>query len=214
MLGEHMKGINLGEPSIVLGENKLRVELDRKALFALASDTRLEILKALQSERRTVSQLADTLGVDKAAVYRHLKKLEEGEFVKREDDHGFVYYRLSWKARDIISPGENTRIIVLISSSLVLMIIAAFLLIGLTAGSSTPFQDAQEAGNGYEPTDSRDPGLGVVNNDNILSYLVIGLIASISIILVVWAARTLWRPKQANPFPDGNLDTLSMALDD
>ncbi len=94
-----MKGINLGEPPIVLGEKKLRVELDKKALFALASDTRLEILKALQSERRTVSQLAETLGVDKAAVYRHLKKLEEGDFVKREDDHGFVYYRLSWKAQ-------------------------------------------------------------------------------------------------------------------
>jgi DNA-binding transcriptional ArsR family regulator len=209
-----MKGINLGEPPIVLGESKLRVELDRKALFALASDTRLEILKALMSERRTVSQLADTLGVDKAAVYRHLKKLEEGDFVKREDDHGFVYYRLSWKARDIISPGENTRIIVLISSSIVLMVIAAFLLIGLTAGSSTPFQDAQEAGNGYLPTDSRDPGLGGANSDNMLSYLAIGLIASISLILIIWAARTLWRPKQADPLPDGTLDVLAVALDD
>jgi DNA-binding transcriptional ArsR family regulator len=209
-----MKGINLGEPPIVLGESKLRVELDRKALFALASDTRLEILKALMSERRTVSQLAETLGVDKAAVYRHLKKLEEGDFVKREDDHGFVYYRLSWKARDIISPGENTRIIVLISSSIVLMVIAAFLLIGLTTGSSTPFQDAQEAGNGYLPTDSRDPGLGGANNDNMLSYLVIGLIASISLILIIWAARTLRRPKQAGPLPDGTLDVQAVALDD
>jgi DNA-binding transcriptional ArsR family regulator len=207
-----MKGINLGEPPIVLGESKLRVELDRKALFALASDTRLEILKALMSERRTVSQLADSLGVDKAAVYRHLKKLEEGDFVKREDDHGFVYYRLSWKARDIISPGENTRIIVLISSSIVLMVIAAFLLIGLTAGSSTPFQDAQEAGNGYVPTDGQDPGLG--GNEDTLSFLAIGLIASISLILIIWAARTLWRPKQADPLPDGTLDIQAVALDD
>lgn len=207
-----MKGINLGEPPIVLGESKLRVELDRKALFALASDTRLEILKALVSERRTVSQLAETLGVDKAAVYRHLKKLEEGDFVKREDDHGFVYYRLSWKARDIISPGENTRIIVLISSSIVLMVIAAFLLIGLTTGSSTPFQDAQEAGIGYEPTEGRDPGLG--GNEDTLSFLVIGLIASISLILIIWAARTSWRPKQAGPLPDGTFDVQAVALDD
>lgn len=209
-----MKGINLGEPPIVLGESKLRVELDRKALFALASDTRLEILKALMSERRTVSQLAETLGVDKAAVYRHLKKLEEGDFVKREDDHGFVYYRLSWKARDIISPGENTRIIVLISSSIVLMVIAAFLLIGLTGGQSSPYLDQKEATSGGEPTDYQDPGLGGANEIDMLALVIVGLIAMISVLLIIWATRTLWRPKQADPLPDGTLDVQAVALDD
>ncbi|MFH1580220.1 MAG: winged helix-turn-helix domain-containing protein, partial [Thermoplasmatota archaeon] len=82
-----------------LGDPRMRVELDKKALFALASDTRLDILKSLQPMRRTVSQLAESLNIDKAAVFRHLKKMEEGGLVKRYEDHGFVYYGLSWKAR-------------------------------------------------------------------------------------------------------------------
>lgn len=107
----------------------MRVEIDKRALFALASDTRLDILRALQPMRRTVTQLAETLNIDKAAVHRHLKKLEEGGFVKRFEDHGFVYYGLSWKARDILSPNENTRVIVLLSSSWVFILVTAFLII-------------------------------------------------------------------------------------
>jgi ArsR family transcriptional regulator len=112
----------------------MRVELDKKSLFALASDTRLEILKALQPMRRTVSQLSEALDIDKAAVYRHLKKMEEGGLVVRQEDHGFVYYGLSWKARDLMSPNENTKIIILISSVFVFSILAAFfLMVGLVA---------------------------------------------------------------------------------
>ena len=167
-----MKGINLGEPPIVLGEKKLRVELDKKALFALASDTRLEILKALQSERRTVSQLAETLGVDKAAVYRHLKKLEEGDFVKREDDHGFVYYRLSWKARDIISPGENTRIIVLISASVALLMVAALILFAMSSSGGAPYFEPQEADNSVQR--HRWPGPPIWRNGGHLIIVMAG----------------------------------------
>jgi DNA-binding transcriptional ArsR family regulator len=112
----------------------MRVELDKKSLFALASDTRLEILKALQPMRRTVSQLSETLNIDKAAIHRHLKKMEDGGLVVRQEDHGFVYYGLSWKARDLMSPNENTKIVILISSVFVFSILAAFfLLVGLVA---------------------------------------------------------------------------------
>ncbi len=105
----------------------MRVELDKKALFALASDSRLEILKAMQPMRRTVTQLADCIGIDKAAVHRHLKTLEGGGLVKRYEDHGFVYYGLSWKSRDLLSPGENTRVVILLSSICVMVGIAAIL---------------------------------------------------------------------------------------
>src|SRR5512137_2066065 len=103
---------------------EMRVELDKKSLFALASDTRLDILRALQPMRRTVTQLSESLNIDKAAVHRHLKKMEEGELVKRYEDHGFVYYGLSWKARDILSPGENTKIILLLSCTWILVMVA------------------------------------------------------------------------------------------
>src|SRR5688572_10306233 len=102
----------LEKPVPSLGEPSMRVDLDKKALFALASDTRLEILRALQPMRRTVTQLAEALDVDKGAVHRHLQKLVDGGLAKRHEDHGFVYYGLSWKARDLLAPNENTKVIV------------------------------------------------------------------------------------------------------
>ena len=74
--------------------------------------------------------------MDKSAVHRHLKKLGEGGFVKREEDHGFVYYGLSWKARDILSPNENTKIVVLITASIVL--IGAMILMIYMANTANP----------------------------------------------------------------------------
>jgi DNA-binding transcriptional ArsR family regulator len=110
------KGLSIPNPFSYPKGPKMKVEIDKQALFALASDSRIEILKALGPQRRTVTQLADSLEIDKAAVHRHLKKLEEGGFVVRYEDHGFVYYGLSWKARDIISPGENTKIVIVFAS--------------------------------------------------------------------------------------------------
>ncbi len=129
----------LGNLVLPLGESPMRVELDKKALFALASDTRLEILRALQPMRRTVTQLAESLEVDKAAVHRHLQKLIEGDLVKRYEDHGFVYYGLSWKARDLLAPNENTKVIVHLATffwAIMGVIAAAALAIGSRVLSS------------------------------------------------------------------------------
>ena len=126
-------------PLFHLGTPHMKVELKKNSLFALASDTRREILKMLQPMRRTVSQLSESLNIDKAAVHRHLKKMEEGGLVTRYEDHGFVYYGLSWKARDLLSPNENTRIIVLLSSTLVLVVLLAFFLtVGMAATNTVP----------------------------------------------------------------------------
>jgi DNA-binding transcriptional ArsR family regulator len=121
----------------------MRVELDKKSLFALASDTRLDILRSLQPMRRTVSQLSEALDIDKAAVHRHLKKMEEGGLVKRFEDHGFVYYGLSWKARDLLSPNENTRIIILLSASWILCLAIIFLVVLGTTNNGTVLSPAE-----------------------------------------------------------------------
>jgi len=121
----------------------MRVELDKKSLFALASDTRLDILRSLQPMRRTVSQLSESLDIDKAAVHRHLKKMEEGGLVKRFEDHGFVYYGLSWKARDLLSPNENTRIIILLSASWILCLAVVFLVVLGTTDNGTVLSPAE-----------------------------------------------------------------------
>jgi DNA-binding transcriptional ArsR family regulator len=193
------------KPPFHPGADRMKVELDKKSLFALASDTRLEILHSLQPMRRTVSQLAESMNIDKAAVFRHLKKMEEGGLVKRFEDHGFVYYGLSWKARDLLSPNENTRIIILLSSSWVILIAVVLLLsfsyIGMThAQTGSPSGDPRfdpkiNWGYSSQGNSTSEKILGVPFDwDHLLSVVVPFLI--VPVVLALWATRLMRRPRQ------------------
>ncbi len=46
--------------------------IDRKALFALASETRIEILKKLDKRRMTLTELSESLNMSKTTVKEHL----------------------------------------------------------------------------------------------------------------------------------------------
>lgn len=98
---------------------EFRVTLDREAFKVLASDTRLDILKALDERPMTVSELGRKLDLNKATVFEHLEKLASAGLVKKQDDdeRKWVYYSLSWKARRILHP-ERVTIALLFSSSL------------------------------------------------------------------------------------------------
>ncbi|MBI2078614.1 MAG: ArsR family transcriptional regulator [Euryarchaeota archaeon] len=93
-----------------------KIVLDAESFKALASDTRLQILKALDARPLTVSELSRFLDLNKATVFEHLKQLMAAELTKREDDPArkWVYYKLTWKGRNILHP-ENVQIFVLLS---------------------------------------------------------------------------------------------------
>lgn len=170
----------------------MRVELDKKSLFALASDTRLEILKKLQPMRRTVSQLSEALDIDKAAIHRHLKKMEEGGLVVRQEDHGFVYYGLSWKARDLMSPNENTKIVILISSALVFSIVASFFLASALLASD-PINVLIPRGALEEQTSSYEASGWESGTWNVL---ILTICAAAAVIVSAIALRKVRRPRQ------------------
>ncbi|MDD1743664.1 MAG: winged helix-turn-helix domain-containing protein [Methanomassiliicoccales archaeon] len=177
----------------------MRVELDKQALFALASDSRIEILKALGPQRRTVTQLADSMGIDKAAVHRHLKKLEEGGFVVRDEDHGFVYYGLSWKARDIISPGENTKIVIVFAMGWLMVAGAAVAI--WTALSGIAARGA-EVTQGSTPGGAGDQFLGLPEIG--WEWTILGvLLAVLAIGLIYLGYRRLRRPRQTGEIAKG-----------
>jgi len=178
-----------------VGRGKLRVELDKKSIMALASDTRLEILKSLLPMRRTVSQLSEALDIDKAAVHRHLKKMEDGGLVKRDEDHGFVYYGLTWKARDLLSPNENTRIVILLSASWILgLVVALFVAAGLMAQSGNDtlceMLAIEDSTRSHYPED-----VGTFSTWMYPAGL-LGIIAVSATVLALWLNR---KPAQASP---------------
>lgn len=187
----------------------MRIELDKKALFALASETRLEILKALQPMRRTVSQLSEALNIDKAAVHRHLKKMEEGGLVKRYEDHGFVYYGLTWKARDLLAPDENTKIVILISATWLLLLGALlFLVAGLMAthGNDSLYELLPTASpRSDESYDLGHPYHGVDWTSWALPALAFGAAAiATAVLALVRLRRPLQRTSQGTEFADGH----------
>lgn len=192
------------EQLIPLREPSMRVELDKKALFALASDTRLDILKSLQPMRRTVTQLADTLGIDKAAVHRHLKTLEEGGFVRRYEDHGFVYYGLSWKSRDLLSPNDNTRVVILLSACIVFIGVLALIAAAVFMAPEVVFPDATR-GTDYASGDASEDGPGIADlatSPDVLLIVVVAVAISTAIMVTAAGAlRVMRRPRQPGMSP-------------
>jgi DNA-binding transcriptional ArsR family regulator len=92
-----------------------KIVLDAEAFKALASDTRLHILKALDARPLTVSELSRLLELNKATVFEHLKQLMAADLAKREDDPArkWVYYRLTWKGKNVLHP-ENAQIFLML----------------------------------------------------------------------------------------------------
>jgi len=62
---------------------------------ALAEPSRLEILHALRSGERTVSELLVATGLGQANVSKHLQVLHGAGFVGRRKDGVSTYYRLA-----------------------------------------------------------------------------------------------------------------------
>lgn len=63
-------------------------------LRALASEPRLKIVLFLRKNRRTVSEIAEYLGVSAPTVIFHLAKLLREGYVQREREGKHMYYSL------------------------------------------------------------------------------------------------------------------------
>lgn len=104
------------------------IPLDGDLIKVLASDTRREILGLLKDRRRTVTELADDLDLQKATVHEHLKKLVDSELVQREeDDRLWVYYQLTPRGKRILNPSRS-RIYLVVGLGVLAAIVGAIVL--------------------------------------------------------------------------------------
>lgn len=97
-----------------------KITLDRETFKALASDTRLDILKTLDGRNLGLNEIARVTSLNKATLHEHLAKLNEAGLIKRteRDGHKWVYYKLTWKGESLLHP-ENTKIVVLFATTLI-----------------------------------------------------------------------------------------------
>jgi DNA-binding transcriptional ArsR family regulator len=97
-----------------------KVTLDMSTFKALASDTRLDILRTLDGKKMGLNEISKITKLNKATLHEHLSKLHEAGLVKRKEreGHKWVYYKLSWKGECLLHP-ENTRIVVLFTMTFI-----------------------------------------------------------------------------------------------
>lgn len=116
----------------------VKITLDRETFKALASDTRLTILKALDGKNMGLNEIAKVSNLNKATLHEHLGKLNEAGLIKRteRDGHKWVYYKLTWKGQSLLHP-ENAKIVVLFTTTFVALWIGIIQLIWYIKGTVT-----------------------------------------------------------------------------
>jgi DNA-binding transcriptional ArsR family regulator len=120
-----------------------RVTLDVNTFKALASETRLDILRTLDGNKMGLNELCDATHLHKATLHEHLAKLVEAGLVTKIEREGYkwVYYKLSWQGANLLHP-ENSRIVVLFSVaavSFVAFIIGLFSVIHQSTTETQPY---------------------------------------------------------------------------
>jgi len=195
-----------------------KVTLDMKSFKALASDTRLDILKTLDGKKMNLQEISKSTDLNKATLHEHLSKLTEAGLVKRKErkGHKWVYYKLTWKGEGLLHP-ENTRIVVLFSATFISLAVGVIQLINfLTNKTSNLLSPAVNEGfyvgendYNYNPVPNvinntskigRDGSLGSngqegifgVSQEPIFLYIAIACFIIFTIILAV----SIWRYKK------------------
>jgi DNA-binding transcriptional ArsR family regulator len=86
-----------------------RIALDQPTLKALAGETRVRILKLLDSKPLTQSEIATALKMSLPTVGEHLAALAAADLVAREEtSRKWKYYSITQKARMLLHPNTTT----------------------------------------------------------------------------------------------------------
>ena len=112
-----------------------KVTLDMNTFKALASDTRLDILRALDGKKMSLKDISTATRLNKATLHEHLQRLNEAGLVKRKEreGHKWVYYKLTWKGEGLLHP-ENTRIVVMFTATFVALAVGIIQLLNFAKG--------------------------------------------------------------------------------
>ncbi|MCX6667697.1 MAG: winged helix-turn-helix domain-containing protein [Euryarchaeota archaeon] len=135
-----------------------KVTLDRETFKALASDTRLDILKSLDGKNMSLKDICTVTNLNKATLHEHLVKLNGAGLIKKNerDGHKWVYYKLTWKGECLLHP-ENTRIVVLFTTTFIALLVGIAQFMQYVKGTVTTLgHNILTVGNGAILTEGSD----------------------------------------------------------
>lgn len=173
-----------------------KITLDRETFKALASDTRLDLLKIIDGKHLGLNEIAEVSNLNKATLYEHLTKLHEAGLIKRteREGHKWVYYTLTWKGSSLLHP-ENTRIVVLFTTTMIALSLGLFQLIWYIRGTlsnikSSADTDSLKTGNPSPLIGNQSREVIEVVSQNPM-YLYIAVVCFM--LFTVFLCITVWR---------------------
>lgn len=99
------------------------MQIDKKVINALDSETRVKILKSLLQRRKMPSELSKELNLAASTILEHLDVLENaGLVIRKESGRKWIYYELTFKAESLIKPKIPIQFVLILSLGLILMI--------------------------------------------------------------------------------------------
>ncbi len=98
----------------------MKIIIDRDILFCLSSSPRINILKLLNLQRRTLGELVKMTSLSRANTYYHLQKLIESDLViPVQTENIWIYYTLTEKGKHLIQPDKDDNIVLMIATGLI-----------------------------------------------------------------------------------------------
>jgi DNA-binding HxlR family transcriptional regulator len=98
------------------------MELDRKTMKLLTSESKVGILKKLEQRKKTPSELSKELRLAPSTTAEHLKHLESSGLVNRvETGHKWIYYELSANGRNIIKPKQPVQFMLILTLGILMV---------------------------------------------------------------------------------------------
>ena len=197
-----------------------KVTLDKETFKALASDTRLDILRTLDGKKLGLNDISKATNLNKATLHEHLSKLNQVGLVKKKEreGHKWVYYKLTWKGENLLHP-ENTKIVVLFTITFISLWVGIIQMIWYVKGTVMnigydAFYENEAAGDGMKtgtndsvipamesiPENSRllldnsDGTMNVLYQNPLFLYIALACFIIFTIVLCV-AIWRLWKNK-------------------
>ena len=175
-----------------------KITLDKDMFKALASETRLDILKTLDGKKLCLNEISNEINLNKATLHEHLSKLNEAGLVKRKErkGHKWVYYKLTWKGESLLHP-ENTRIVVMFTATFIALFFGFINLVNIFRSNLIIERGSNLIFNSKNSIDGDNmllvgEGSSYIAENNIYSILSI-ICFSIFFILII---TSIWRYKK------------------
>jgi len=171
-----------------------KITLDRDVFKALASDTRLQILKKLDERQKTVTELAKELELNKSTVLEHLEKLETAKLIQKVEqdvERKWVYWQLTWTGRRLLHP-DQVKVALLLSTAVGALVAGAAAFWMWLRSGAAPEPEAETRVMFAPPEAPPEPALDPVWLAVAIAFALVALLAT------AWAVRVRMKARAAS----------------